>query len=684
MFLRARAALACLALLTAPALAGCGDDPSREKDQPAATDWTPAPDKVDGLSVLAASDKDGFRLHTASGDKTFLPGVNLGSTTPLHQPGEVGTIEAAHYQRWFDEMGELGIRVVRIYTLHPPAFYDELAAYNEAHADAPLYLVQGAYLPNEEYNQPGRSLYDADVDGAFRAEIKDLSDAVHGDLVRKPAPGMAGGTYGTDVSEWLLSWIIGVEWDPPGVLQTDTAEKDRPYEPGTYFAATDDASPTERWIATHMDDVAALEAKRGTSVPVAMANWPTADPLSHPDEPLAREDLTGVDANHVLPTDAWPGGTFASFHAYPYYPDFQRYEPGLQDEQWNGTKDAYAGYLMALQEHFAPHMPLLVTEFGVPSSLGSAHNGTNGRDQGAHSEQEAIAMDADMMRMMEDKGLGGAFVFSWTDEWFKRTWNTMEHQDPERRQLWHDPLTNEQWFGLVATDPDPVADAAVEAMPKTGAYEYLYAWADASYVHLDVKMRDALPSTLVLDADVVPGPDRADYRVTVDLAADTARLDVRRELDPIRLDTPKRPYRPDQADDWHLYRLITNQEYDHNGHHYPAEYQDVGDLVEGSWDPAAKDVDSMSTWHVDEARRTVSLRIPWSMLGFADPSSHLALGEGTPAERVISDGIGFDLDADGATGRLDFVWPDWNNTGYRERPKTGLDVLADTYRDLAP
>ena len=242
MFTRARAALACLALLAAPALAGCGDDPAQEKDRPAATDWTPAPEKVDGLSVLAASDKDGFRLHTASGDKTFLPGVNLGSTTPLHQPGEVGTIEAEHYQRWFDEMGDLGIRVVRIYTLHPPAFYDELAAYNQAHADAPLYLVQGAYLPNEEYNQPGRSLYDADIDGAFRAEIKDLSDAVHGDLVRKPAPGRAGGTYGTDVSAWLLSWIIGVEWDPPGVLQTDTAEKDRPYEPGTYFAATDDAS----------------------------------------------------------------------------------------------------------------------------------------------------------------------------------------------------------------------------------------------------------------------------------------------------------------------------------------------------------------------------------------------------------------------------------------------------------
>ena len=63
-----------------------------------------------------------------------------------------------------------------------------------------------------------------------------------------------------------------------------------------------------------------------------------------------------------------------------------------------------------------------------------------------------MGIDADLMRMMRDKGLGGAFVFSWADEWFKRTWNTLERQVAERRQLWHDPLTNEQWFGVLATD----------------------------------------------------------------------------------------------------------------------------------------------------------------------------------------------------------------------------------------
>src|SRR3954454_4142793 len=83
--------------------------------------WTPQPVTIDGLTVVAESDATGFRLHTTSGDKTFLPGMNLGSTVPTRQPGEIDVLTAQDYRRWFAHMGELGIRVVRIYTVHPPA-----------------------------------------------------------------------------------------------------------------------------------------------------------------------------------------------------------------------------------------------------------------------------------------------------------------------------------------------------------------------------------------------------------------------------------------------------------------------------------------------------------------------------------------------------------------------------------
>src|SRR5206468_3607091 len=77
--------------------------------------------------------------------------------------------------------------------------------------------------------------------------------------------------------------------------------------------------------------------------PLAYTNWPTLDPLTHPTEStLAQEDsirrarheivpeapkeynndAIGLDAALVRPTAAYPAGVFASFHAYPYYPDF--------------------------------------------------------------------------------------------------------------------------------------------------------------------------------------------------------------------------------------------------------------------------------------------------------------------------------------------------------------------------
>ena len=669
------------ALLTLLAVVACspgGGGASSREDR--STTWAPAPRTVDGLEVLATSGPDGLALHTESGDKTFLPGINLGSTTPGRQPGEIDQLDAATYRTWFGQMGKLGIRVVRVYAVHPPAFYDELVRYNRANAKAPLYLVQGVYLPDESYTEQGRTLYTDSVDRAFTRELRETSAAVHGDLTRPERRGHSGGTWRSDVSPWLVSWILGVEWDPEGVTRTDRVESRAAYEPGKYFAATADASATERWIARHLDVLATAEAERGTSVPVAFANWPTTDPLEHPTEPLASEDLASVDALNVLPTKAWPGGTFASFHAYPYYPDFQRFETGLDDVTWEGEPDRYAGYLASLQEHFAGTMPLVVSEFGVPSSLGSAHDGTRGRDQGSHSEQDAMAMDASMLRMMEDRGIAGGFVFSWQDEWFKRTWNTMEHQDPERRQLWHDPLTNEQWFGLLATDSEQVPDAAVELVPEGGTTEYVYVWADYSYVYVEITGREGPPSRLRLDADVVPGPDEADYRLLLDTATDKAQVQVRRALDPVRLDVPGPTYRPDQSEAWHDVVLITNRA--QGGR--PAEYDPVGRLVEGSWDPEDDDYDSMATWNVDAKRDTVRVRLPWSMLGIADPSARLALGEGVPAERVTIPGIGFALSVDGEEHDLDLTWPTWNRVEYTTRVKAGAEVLRDAYVDLAP
>jgi len=49
---------------------------------------------------------------------------------------------------------------------------------------------------------------------------------------------------------------------------------------------------------------------------------------------------------------------------------------------------------------------------------------------------------------------------------------------------------------------------------------------------------------------------------------------------------------------------------------------------------------------------------------------------------VRVDGIGLSLDADGASARLHYTWPEWSSIGYTERLKHGAAALADAFRDV--
>jgi hypothetical protein len=694
------------ATLTLAAAAGCdGPAPRPPGDKiegmatiapvPSGPSWAPKPRTLDGLATAAVADAHGFALFTEHGDVHFLPGVNLGSTTPGHQPGELA-ITATDYRRWFDAMGRMGIRVVRVYTIHPPAFYRELADYNTAHPTAPLYLMQGVYLPDESYLQ-SQNLYDTKFTGAFRQELLDAVGAVHGSLTRAPQRGRASGTWSADVSGWLAAWIIGAELDPFATLASDQRNARAPGHSGRYFRSTADASPTERWLAARMDEVAMAEAERWQSVPIAFVNWPTTDPLRHPSEPLPQEDMVGIDANHVRPTPAWPGGTFASYHAYPYYPDFQRHEPGLQKVKYHGRADPYAGYLTALQHHHTG-MPVMITEFGEPSSIGSAHYGPLGRDQGGHSEREAMAADAELLRLIRDLGLAGGLVFEWTDEWFKFTWNTINHQIPaDRRQLWHDPLTNEQYFGIIATDPTGAVrpDPTVLTPPHagTGQARKVTARIDESFVYLDVRLAQPPREPVTIGLDVVPGPPGhppagsndglADMALVLDTAARDGQVWLRDRLDAVPLDYPAAG-KPAATDGWSPMRLVVNRALaiPSTGQKLPTEILDISHIRYGDWDPGHSDVDSRALWRLSGS--TLFLRIPWAVAGFADPSSHRALVPDAPDHTIVAPGIGLSVATAGQTVKAGTLkWDNWQRVGTQERLKAGADVLRAAMLDVS-
>ena len=688
------AALAGLLLAVAIAagllrLAGGPDEEVVTADAPIEQGGLDLPARVEGSRLALAVD--------GRFEPRFWPGVNLGATTPGHLPGELAPTRE-DYDRWLDGMRRIGARVVRIYTILRPDFYEALDAHNGRHPEAPLYFIQGVWIPDEEQLLAGRDAYAPEVTRGFDDEIADAVAVVHGDADLPERPGHASGVYRADVARWLLAWSPGVEWDPVATRATDRRNRGAPRHAGRYIASTADATPMERWIAARLDHLAALEAERGWSRPVTFTNWLTTDPLEHPSEPLRNEDLVSIDATHLRATERWPGGFFASYHAYPYYPDFLRLE-------YRGARDPYAAYLRELRAHHGDQA-VMVTEFGVPTGIGVAHLGPLGRDQGDHSEQEAGAMDADMLHAIEREDYAGGILFEWTDEWFKRTWNTIDVElPPERRPLWRNVMTNEEQFGIVAVEPGErpavTVDGRADEWEGNGSREIgpLRATHDAG--HLYLLLRDRSPGRLTLAFDVRPGGNRgvpgrpgvaphADVALILGPGA-RARVLHATWTDPISfLYGIAADHVPvDSADlepgsgAWVTPRLMLNRPYrvPNTGERRPTELADVGRLRWGTADPQAEGFDGRVTVSGDEA--VTEVRIPWALLTFSDPSSRRVwepLPDGSIGSREVGR-IRIELARESGPATLagDYGWDGWNAVDWHERHKAGWDAVADAF-----
>lgn len=96
--------------------------------------------EVDGVKQVSGVVDGRLAVYDGTGwDARFWNGVNLGTTLPGHSPGEL-TPTKEDYLRWFGQMEEMNVDVVRVYTILPPHFYETLHEFNSTRED-PLWLV---------------------------------------------------------------------------------------------------------------------------------------------------------------------------------------------------------------------------------------------------------------------------------------------------------------------------------------------------------------------------------------------------------------------------------------------------------------------------------------------------------------------------------------------------------------
>ena len=706
------------------------------------------PKPVARRQTLYRAGRDYLERRTRQGWKRFfVKGINLGLATPGTYPGEY-PIGKTQYRRWFDQMVAAGFNTLRVYAIQSPSFYEALAEIN--HRQHKLVLLQGIWIEPPENND-----FSSDAFLKYaRGQITEAIDALFGNLTLGERPGSPHGTYTCDVSPWLAGIIFGREWEscPTGLYNRLNGETVLSFE-GAFLSA-EQASPFERWIGRMLDELLAYEEKTyGVTHPVSTVCWPTLDPLSHPSESLyedglrwqgltvrsddcnENEDVETLDtAKFSVRTEA---GFFATYHVYPYYPDFM-------NNDYLDAEKPYTAYLSRLKEHHQSQ-PVLIAEFGVPSSREVSHWQRLGWHHGGHDEEAQGRINGEMMKAIAETKMAGGALFSWFDEWFKRNWLFMNYELPvERNAFWFNHQDAEQCYGLIGAYPNyPGKKVTLSARPNEWPPETLLYrndeaaarrfgdGADGARTLRSLKVQhDEGYLYLALTTDDAVDFDKGHYVIGIDTCDPSAgefllpfnlgmkspvglkflihlagkkesRLLVCASYDKYLND----PYHnlwpaPSLEGAWVMMHNKTNDRRisKNRERFYPARVFPMSYLRHGSLDAGRPDYLSLSDFHV--AGNLIELRLPWGLLMVTDPSSQTVYWkrgrqitrqtEGLrflaasykPEERGLSavqtGGI------DNATDRLPRVlesrmirtysWPGWNVPLYHLYEKKSLAV----------
>ncbi len=666
-------------------LAGaCGDDAS-----------SPAPSPPARYEFRATA--HGFESrHGSEPFQPFYPaGINLGLAIPGTLPGEF-LASREQIRRWIAAAADLGLNTLRIYTVQSPLFYEELRRWNLEHPEAPLFLLQGAWLREPE-DVPADYLGDYDRLW-FRDELEKVVDVVHGNREIPPGGpelplhwGRAYGSYAADVSPWLMGWLIGREVEPGTLASTFERHPDERSYDGLYFRLAD-GNPFEVYIAESFDYLLAVEESRyGTRHPVAFSNWPTLDPLVHytePPYPASSEEMFSIDMKKLEVKPSFTEGIFISYHAYPYYPDFIVFQPEYQVSDAQGP-NSYLGYLRDLRSYYEGYT-LMISEIGLPSSQGSAKRIASGLDHGGLDER---AQGHALLRTLDtvvDSGMDGFCLFSIVDEWFKRAWIVDPIELPaERRHLWYNAMNPEQNFGLIALRPGPperfhfvdgegdewIVDPQLrkdepavaplgDGFDSMRTLRELSIEHDEGYLHLLLRVDDLDPArtgamdwskvsywlafdTLdpergdgFLDPAQTIGVDRrVEFLLRIDGGGASLLVDRPYDLYGVwhGLRDESQAYRTVTNDDgvFHPMRNLTNWEVVYQGEQLgPFVDDEVGRLPTGH----ESERSDSSFWYSLDAG-TLEIRIPWSLLHVTDPSRSRVVDDRGETGRVLGTSI---------------------------------------------
>ncbi|HVB29500.1 MAG TPA: tetratricopeptide repeat protein [Terriglobia bacterium] len=417
---------------------------------------------------------DGNSLETLEGnawEPVYLTGVDLNAALPGSFPVESVT-DAGIYLKWLQMIGSLGVNTVHAATILPPAFYRAFYLYDRDNSHPPLWLLQGITFPA---TPPDDDFFQKDYYQSCLKEIREAVDVAHGQGDVASNHLHSGGLYPNPIDRWVAGFVVGDTWLSHLVLDNNALHPRMQSYQGDYIEVPS-GSPTEIFLAQMIDHLEEYEEGRyNWQHPAAFLNWPTLDPMRHPTEstmaeeiairralgerfqtpqgPYNDDDSVTVDPGDLKPTIKFRAGYFADYTVFPFYPDFLDLDPSYLEATDSEGMDPFLGYLQDLKAH-TEGLPLVISAYGIPTSLGIGHFNAAGFNEGGQTETQQGNLLARFTRNIYDSGAAGGMVFEWLDEWFRRSWLTRNYETPEEdKPRWTNLMDPAEYYGLIAADP---------------------------------------------------------------------------------------------------------------------------------------------------------------------------------------------------------------------------------------